>query len=102
VDNIRILGEYINKKENKKIDFKGIKRHTLYKDNLFTYGSIDYVVSGNREELQNLLITFSSRRPEDYPDKLAKKYTHKKFLKAREKRIEEFKIGDKKYYIVAL
>jgi len=47
------------------------------------------VVSAKREELQNLLITFSSRRPEDYPDKLAKKYTHKKFLKAKEKRIEE-------------
>lgn len=102
MDYTKILGEYINKKTNKKIDFKGIKKHTLYQENLYVYGIDDYVISNNRMELQNLLITFSARRAEDYPEKLAKKYTHKKFLKAKEKKIEEFKVGDKKYYIVIL
>ena len=99
---IRVLGEYLNKKQNRKIDFKGIKTHPIYKENLFAYGIDDYLISKNREELQNLLITLSMRKAEDYPPKLARKYTHKKFTKAREKKVEEFKMGDKKYYIVLL
>lgn len=99
---IKILGEYLNKKMNRKIDFKGIKTHPIYRENLFSYGSDDYLISKNKEEITNLLITLSSRKAEDYPAKLAKKYTHKKYLKAKEKRPEEFKVADKRYYIVLL
>lgn len=99
---IRALGEYLNKKNNRKIDFKGIKAHPLYKENLFSYGIDDYAISKSREELQNLLITLSMRKAEDYPAKFAKKYTHRKFLKAREKKVEEIRVGDKRYFLVLL
>lgn len=102
MDYIRVLGEYINKKENKKIDFKGIKKHPLYTKNLYSYGIEDFVIGEKREEVQEILLAMSSKRAIDYPDKYAKKYTHKKFLKAKEKRMEEFKIGDKKFFIVIL
>ena len=102
MDYTKILGEYLNKKEGRKIDFKNIKKHTLYRDNLFSYGGEDYIISGNREEIQNLLITFSQRKAEDYPPKLAKKYTHKKYVKAKEKKPEEFKLADKKYFVIKL
>lgn len=102
MDYTKVLGEYINKKEARKIDFKQVKKHTLYRDNLYTYNGEDYVISNSREELQNLLITFSQRRAEDYPPKLAKKYTHKKYLKAKEKKAEEFRHEDKKYYLIKL
>ena len=99
---IKVLGEYLNKKQNRKIDFKGIKTHPVYRDNLFSYGIDDYLISKNREEIWNLLITLSSRKAEDYPAKLAKKYTHKKYTKAKDKKVEEFKVRNKKYYIVLL
>lgn len=102
MENMKALGEYINKKLNKKIDFKGIKTHPVYRENLFSYNGEDYLVSGKKVELQNLILTISSRKPEDYPAKLGKKYTHKKYIKAKEKRIEEIRVGNKSFFLIVL
>ena len=102
MDYIRVLGEYINKKEGRKINFKEIKSHPFYKGNLFSFGSNDYVVSSKKDEIIRILENMSSKKMEDYPPKFAKKYTHRKFLKEKEKRPEEMAFENKKYYIVLL
>lgn len=102
MDYIRVLGEYINKKEGRKINFKEIKSHPFYKGNLFSFGSNDYVISSKKDEIIRILENMSGKKMEDYPPKFAKKYTHRKFLKAKEKRPEEMAFENKKYYIVLL
>jgi hypothetical protein len=101
-DRMSALGEYINKGLGRKINFKGIKMHPIYRDALFSFGTDDYIVGEKASEVNGIAFELSTKRGEDYPPKLAKKYTHKKYQKAKEKKAEEIVFKGKKYFIIKL
>lgn len=101
-DRIGALGEYINKKLGKKINFKNIKMHSIHRGFLFAFGADDYIVGNKLSEVEGVAVDLSYKKGEDYPPKLAKKYTHRKYQKAKDKKAEEIVFKGKKYYIIKL
>ncbi len=101
-ERIGALGEFINEGLNKKINFKGIKAHSLYRGFLFSYASDDYIVGEKKAEVEGIAIEMSIKKSYDYPPKLAKKYTHRKYQKAHEKKPVQVTFKGKKYFIIKL
>lgn len=101
-DRIAALGQYIVSKTGKNFNFKQIKGDTLYRGVLFSCGADDYLVSDEEEELTRVTIVLSARKGIDYPDKVAKRYTHTKFYKAKYKKPEVLTVKGKKYFIIKL
>ncbi len=101
-ERIGALGEFINEELNKKINFKGIKSHSIFRGFLFSYGSDDYIVGEKKAEVEGVAIEMSIKKAHDYPPKLAKKYTHRKYQKAHEKNPVSIIFKGKKYFIIKL
>ncbi len=101
-ERIGALGEFINEELNKKINFKGIKSHSIFRGFLFSYGSDDYIVGEKKAEVEGVAIEMSIKKAHDYPPKLAKKYTHRKYQKAHEKNPVSIIFKSKKYFIIKL
>nr|WP_307775959.1 hypothetical protein [uncultured Cetobacterium sp.] len=99
---IAALGQYIVKQTGKSFNFKMIKTNPIYKEVLFTVGQDDYLVSDDKRELLGVVEEISMRTPNDYPVKLAKRYTHAKFKNISKKKEEVFTLDNKKYYIIKL
>ena len=101
-DRVAALGQYIVAKTGKNFNFKMIKEDPLYRGILFTCGGDDYLVSDEQEEILRTATVMAARKGIDYPDKVAKRYTHTKFSKARFKTPELFTVKGKKFYIIKL
>jgi len=101
-ERITALGEYINQGLGKKINFKGIKSHPVARGFLFSYGTDDYIISEKNDEVLRVAFELSQKKASDYPSKLAKKYTHRKYEKANTKKPESIVLKGKKYFIIKL
>lgn len=102
-DKLGVIGSYINKKYGKTINFKGIKADTsLYKGILFSYLKADYLVTNTKDEMIDILWKMSSVDSTKLNKKDAKKYTHTKYKRAKEKTITNFSHNGRKYFIVEL
>lgn len=96
------IGSYLNEKTNKQINFKTIKADRHYKGLLFTYMGEDYIISDSKQEVIEVLWKMSSARSDDFNKKDAKRYTHIKFKKAKEKKIMTYGYNRKGYFVVEL
>lgn len=97
------VGSYINKKTGKTINFKGIKAdNSLYKDILFSYLKDDYIITDSKEEMMEVLWQMSNVDSTKLNRKDAKKYTHTKFKRAKEKKIVNFGCNGRTYFIIEL
>ena len=96
------MGNYLNDKTNKKINFKTIKADSYYRGVLFTYMRDDYLITDSKPEMIDLLWKMSNARSEDFNKKDAKRYTHIKFKKAKEKKIVNYNCNGKNYFLVEL
>jgi hypothetical protein len=101
-ERIGALGEFINQGLKKKINFKAIKMHSVHRGHLFSFGAEDYIVGDNKAEVEGIAIDLSYKKAEDYPPKLAKRYTHRKYQKASEKTPVAVVFKGKKYFIIKL
>lgn len=101
-DRLDAIGNYINDKSGKKINFKGIKADRVYRGLLFTYMGEDYIISDSKDEVIDVLWKMSAARSEDYNKKDAKRYTHIKFKKAKEKKVMDYSYKRKAYFVVEL
>jgi len=101
-DRIMALGLYINERLGKNINFKQIKGDPVYRGVLFIYKNEDYLVSDRKSEVIDTIVTMSRKKPEDYPQKMVKRYTHTKFKKIRERKPVEFKVKGKSYFIIKM
>ncbi|MGL6115260.1 hypothetical protein [Cetobacterium sp. SF1] len=99
---INALGQYIVKATGKPFNFKLIKSCNIYKGVLFTVGNDDYLVTDDKAELLGTMELIAMRTSEDYPVKVAKKYTHAKFSKLNKKKEEIFVLNGIKYHIIKL
>lgn len=99
---ITAVGEYINKNSKQKINFKQIKMDNYFKGLLFSYKLDDYLISEDKGKLKDFGNKLKDSKFEDYPKKLAKRYTHTKFKKINEKKIDIIKLKDKQYFIIKL
>lgn len=97
-----ILGMYLSKKSGKNFNFKEIKQDNYYKNILFSHKNDFYLISDKKTEIEKLVMEMSMSKPENFPDKIAKKYTHMRYIKANQKKINEFIYLNVKYYIVLL
>lgn len=100
---IGALGMYIISKTGKNFNFKAIRTDSIYRDILYTVNNEDYLVCEDPYELEDTIgiitFRFSTR---DYPPKLIKKYTHKKFDKIDKKKREFITYKNKRYTLIKL
>lgn len=101
-DRIQVLGQYIIEKTKKNFNFKVIKMDSYFKNVLYCIGTEYYLVSDTEYEIIDTAHRMSTTRFCDYPEKFAKKYTHMRFVKANQKKIEAFNVKGKRYFIVQL
>lgn len=101
-DRLDIIGNYLNEKTKKVINFKAIKSDRVYRGLLFTYMGEDYIISDSKEEVIDALWKMSAARSVDYNKKDAKRYTHIKFKKAKEKKILSYSYKRRGYFVVEL
>jgi len=101
-ERINALGQYISKRDGKNFNYKIIKGDSIYRGLLFTVLKEDFVISDSKNEVLDTLYKMSMKYPDHIPQKLMKKYTHMKFQKAKEKKIENFNLNGKRYFIVKL
>ena len=99
---LEVIGNYLNEKTKNTINFKTIKTDVYYKGILFTYMKEDYLITETKEEMLDVLWQMSSARSDDFNKKDAKRYTHTKFKKAKEKNIISYGYKRKGYFIVEL
>ena len=102
LDRIQVLGQYIIEKTKKNFNFKNIKMDSYFKNVLYFIGNDYYLVSNSEYEIVETANKMSMTKFSDYPEKFAKKYTHMRFVKANQKKIETFSFKGKKYFIVQL
>jgi len=96
------IGTYLNEKTKKQINFKTIKADRHYRGILFTYMGEDYLISDSKQEVIGALWQMSSAKSEDFNKKDAKRYTHIKFKKAKEKKIMNYSCNRRGYFVVEL
>ena len=101
-DRLTAIGNYLNDKTKKKINFKTIKADRYYRGLLFTYMGDDYIISDSKPEMIDTLWKMSAARSMDFNKKDAKRYTHTKFMKAKEKKILNYNCNGKNYFVVEL
>lgn len=102
IDRIQALGQYLINKTGKNFNFKQIKADSYFKGVLYTLGTENYLLSDSEYEIVETAHRMSTTRFCDYPEKFAKKYTHMRFVKANQKKIENFVYKGKKFYIITL
>lgn len=97
------LGMYLVQKGGKNFNFKLIKNNSIYPDILFSFGNDDYLVCDKEAELNSTIEIMEFRySTKDYPPKLVKKYTHRKFEKISKKKKEYFSNKGIRYTIIKL
>lgn len=100
---VNALGQYLINELKQNFNFKEIKKDSVYRDVLFTFRSEDYIICDNLEELEKIITLMKYRATSgDYPLKLLKRYTHRKFEKIHKKQVETMVVKQKKYYIIKL
>ncbi|GLI55926.1 hypothetical protein PM10SUCC1_14400 [Propionigenium maris DSM 9537] len=101
-ERLAAIGNYLNDKSGKKINFKTIKADSYYRGILFTYMREDYLITDSKPEMIDILWKMSAARSEDFNKKDAKRYTHIKFRKAKEKKVLNYNYKGRNYFIVEL
>lgn len=100
---LEALGMYLVQQSGKNFNFKLIRSNSIYPNILFSFGNDDYLVCENESELNSTIEIMEFRfATKDYPPKLVRKYTHKKFEKIHKKKKEHFLNKGIKYTIIKL
>lgn len=100
---LEALGMYLVSQTGKNFNFKQIKNNSVYPNILFTFGNDDYLVCEKEAELIETIKLIEFRfSTKDYPPKLLKRYTHKKFDKIMKKKKEYFLNKGTRYIIIKL
>ena len=102
-DRLNALGQYIIEQTKRNLNFKQIKNDPIYYNILFTFGTDDYLVTDDKDEITATIQLMEFRAfHKDYPPKQLKRYTHRKFEKIHKKKEEYITVKGKRYIIIKL
>ncbi len=100
---LEAFGMYLVNQTGRNFNFKQLRSSNVYPNILFSFGNDDYLVCEKEAELAQAIETMEFRfSTRDYPPKLVKKYTHKKFDKINKKKREFFVHKGVRYTIIKL
>ena len=102
-DRLNALGQYIIEQTKRNFNFKQIKNDPIYYNILFTFGTDDYLLTDDKDEITATIQLMEFRAfHKDYPPKQLKRYTHRKFEKIHKKKEEYITVKGKRYIIIKL